>query len=501
VVAVLSEGLAKPKLTDQVGGVSSGGSYPDNSVCSWWIEVPGAKSITLTFSQFDFEESYDFVYVLTGSPEDDTSQKIAELTGSKVPQPITVEGSSLFILLRSDGSSHASGFQGVYRSDNAPAGAAPVISPVSNVCSPWNTKEYISPACKFCVLATVSSVCGQRCLKDQLHIMPVARLTLPPPSMCVRDLGHMLGVEQMGRFERALGQNQPLGLVFGELSTSHPELMTDLYMPTRSGTSLFGKRIYLGIDTGYALFPCDPALHARVWAISTSADQEQWRRCEGSAWVDAVTGQARSAIDHKESAVLPVFVGDWFAQCVVPLGTTQPMANGRMVFGPEITPEAVACWLARFFGPQVATTTMKPPGVIELSPMREFVHLTSDLVVRSGQRLTLIGHGNTLRVGNMQVRVEAGEELVLDRVTIAESAHSPGIVSEGSVNVINSIVRDCTAVMSSIDVDGLHSRGGGFYIANGSTLTLADSELVRNSAEEGGGIFCDGRIECADLAR
>jgi hypothetical protein len=42
VVAPLGEGLAKPKLQDQAGLVSSGGPYPDNGFCSWWIEVPAA---------------------------------------------------------------------------------------------------------------------------------------------------------------------------------------------------------------------------------------------------------------------------------------------------------------------------------------------------------------------------------------------------------------------------------------------------------------------------
>ncbi|MCK9613470.1 MAG: N-acetylmuramoyl-L-alanine amidase [Bacteroidales bacterium] len=85
----------------------SSGNYGDDERLFWLIQPPGALSVTLTFSQFNVEADYDFLYVYDGPNE------FAPLIGrynTISPTTISSTGGSLFIEFRSDCATTASGW-------------------------------------------------------------------------------------------------------------------------------------------------------------------------------------------------------------------------------------------------------------------------------------------------------------------------------------------------------------------------------------------------------
>lgn len=78
------------------GGLS--GNYHDNSNSVITIAPPGASTITLQFTQFDFEQNYDFLYVYDGP--NITSPLIGQYTGSTLPNGGTILSTGGSITLR-----------------------------------------------------------------------------------------------------------------------------------------------------------------------------------------------------------------------------------------------------------------------------------------------------------------------------------------------------------------------------------------------------------------
>jgi hypothetical protein len=238
--------------------------------------------------------------------------------------------------------------------------------------------------------------------------------------------------------------------------------VADLFTP-ETGDGFFGQQVFVGLDTSYRIYACDPADHPQLWAVSGSTDREHWKRCEGLLWLDFRNSQARSRLASEDGAAVPLVVYDNLGQCATVLRTPPPSSAGTLRFGPETAPETVACWLMRFFGPQAATGGSRTPRIISLPGELPPVRLIADLVVRPGQTVPLIGGGNTLVVGKHQLRVQRGATLDLQRVTIAESAFASALVVAGGVFMTNCTVRDCVAQANSLSATGLESRGGGMY--------------------------------------
>ncbi len=97
-------------LTAESGTISDGSgdlSYLDNMTCSWTIAPKNAKSIALTFNSFSLEKDYDFLYVYNGA---DLQNPIAELTGSSIPEDITINGQEVVIVMETDQYLAADGF-------------------------------------------------------------------------------------------------------------------------------------------------------------------------------------------------------------------------------------------------------------------------------------------------------------------------------------------------------------------------------------------------------
>ena len=164
-----------------------------------------------------------------------------------------------------------------------------------------------------------------------------------------------------------------------------------------------------------------------------------------------------------------------------------------MVFGSDAPSALVSCWLSRFWGPQ-AEKDVSALVQVELATGGAPVALLSDLVVKSGQRVVLIGNGITLKLGERQVRVQPGATLDLQQITIADSIGSPALFVQGKLTASRSILRKCSTAMNALSKNGLESCGGAVYLMGGEA-NLIDTQVVENSAmfgtiaSEGGGIF------------
>ena len=91
---------------------SGSGNYSDNLNCPFLIQPAGATSITLTWTSFNIESQYDFVYVHDGPSS--AAPLIGTYTGTSLPPVITSTGGSLWILFTSDGSYNYSGWSASY---------------------------------------------------------------------------------------------------------------------------------------------------------------------------------------------------------------------------------------------------------------------------------------------------------------------------------------------------------------------------------------------------
>lgn len=95
-------------ISEPVGTISDGSNtyqYQNNTFCNWVIQPEDAESITVTFTEFDIEPINDYVKIVNSS-----NQTIANLSGSDIPDPITIPGNKITITFRSNPNTRAGGF-------------------------------------------------------------------------------------------------------------------------------------------------------------------------------------------------------------------------------------------------------------------------------------------------------------------------------------------------------------------------------------------------------
>jgi hypothetical protein len=117
---------------------SGSGNYQNNANCAWLIQPPGAARINLSFTEFNVELNWDFVYIHAGA--DANAPLIATLTGdltANLPLNYVINGGSAFIRFTSDGSVTAPGFTVNYTSSDVPCPTITVSvdPPSASVCA------------------------------------------------------------------------------------------------------------------------------------------------------------------------------------------------------------------------------------------------------------------------------------------------------------------------------------------------------------------------------
>lgn len=73
-----------------------------------------ANGVTMTFTQFDTEEGVDILKVYDAN----NNQLITELSGSEIPEPISMASGQIFLVFQSDGAMNHGGFTVEYEADN-----------------------------------------------------------------------------------------------------------------------------------------------------------------------------------------------------------------------------------------------------------------------------------------------------------------------------------------------------------------------------------------------
>ncbi|CAH1233054.1 CHRNA7 [Branchiostoma lanceolatum] len=114
--ATLSQSCGRARLNGTGGTFASPNhpnNYPEDQQCVYVIEVTLPKVVSLTFTAFDVEEDYDFVYVFDGDTTDKRFQ-IEQYTGNTIPSPVMSTGSLLTVQLISDSVETYTGFQATY---------------------------------------------------------------------------------------------------------------------------------------------------------------------------------------------------------------------------------------------------------------------------------------------------------------------------------------------------------------------------------------------------
>lgn len=160
-------------LTASSGTISDGsgtGNYSNNANCKWVIAPPGATQISLNFTSFNVENTYDYVYIYNGI--DDTSTPIYTFTGNTIPPTIISSPGvgALCIKFTSDVSNNNSGWTVNYNSSvTTPAcsGGTILTSPTGTVSDGSGTNFYtnnqlcywyIAPPCATSVTYSFSQI-------------------------------------------------------------------------------------------------------------------------------------------------------------------------------------------------------------------------------------------------------------------------------------------------------------------------------------------------------
>merc|ERR1712054_413866 len=107
--AVLSSGQCSGSLNVPVGSAPTSfgvSSYVNSANCIWNLQA--SSQVSLTFSSFNTESGYDFVYVFDGAST--SSALMGTFSGSTIPSAVRSSGASMTVQFSSDGSVTAQGF-------------------------------------------------------------------------------------------------------------------------------------------------------------------------------------------------------------------------------------------------------------------------------------------------------------------------------------------------------------------------------------------------------
>ncbi|MFT6254339.1 MAG: MSHA biogenesis protein MshQ [Granulosicoccus sp.] len=95
----------------------SGGSasnYSNNENCSFLIQPVDQRDITLSFTAFNYESSFDYIYVYDGT--DTSAPLLGSFTGTIIPSDLTATSGAMYIVHSTDFSVRRSGFSASWES-------------------------------------------------------------------------------------------------------------------------------------------------------------------------------------------------------------------------------------------------------------------------------------------------------------------------------------------------------------------------------------------------
>jgi PKD repeat protein/N-acetyl-anhydromuramyl-L-alanine amidase AmpD len=138
--AITTETTASGSYYDSGG---AGNDYSDDERLLTLIAPTGATTVTLTFTAFDTELNWDYLYIYDGSTTDDPL--IGTYTGTNSPGTVSATGGSILCEFRSDCSTLSSGWEATWIS-NANPQPIDSIPPVTTISTPasWVTTDFLA---------------------------------------------------------------------------------------------------------------------------------------------------------------------------------------------------------------------------------------------------------------------------------------------------------------------------------------------------------------------
>ncbi|XP_033985229.1 ovochymase-2 [Trematomus bernacchii] len=133
--------------------------YQAQSVCTWRITIPAAKSIHIGFTHFELQAAnmlgncVDYVEVFNG----ETMVSLGRFCGFAPPSTLTIPGGSVVIRFLSNGADHQKGFRGYWTND---VGVIPTLPPTPP--NPWDN-----------IIITWPVECGNPAVKPKSAAMRV----------------------------------------------------------------------------------------------------------------------------------------------------------------------------------------------------------------------------------------------------------------------------------------------------------------------------------------
>ena len=120
----------------------STGNYADDERKLTLIAPPGATSVSLTFSAFNIELNWDYMFIYDGSTT--SAPLIGVYTGTVSPGTVTSTAGSMLIEFRSDCNTVQSGWAANYTSNATPPPSPDIIAPTTSINTPssWVTQNF-----------------------------------------------------------------------------------------------------------------------------------------------------------------------------------------------------------------------------------------------------------------------------------------------------------------------------------------------------------------------
>ncbi len=107
------------------------GNYSDDERTFFLIQPTGATNVTVTFSEFDLENNWDFMFIYDGATP--SSPLIGKYTGTTNPGTLSATGGSILIEFRSDCATTNPGWKMTWNSNSTGGGSSDVTPPTTIV--------------------------------------------------------------------------------------------------------------------------------------------------------------------------------------------------------------------------------------------------------------------------------------------------------------------------------------------------------------------------------
>lgn len=120
------------------------GNYSNQERAGWQIAPTNAQSVTLTFTAFDTEAGYDYLYIYDGA--DANGQFLGRFDGNAIPGPFTAQSGTFFLEFRSDCATTRPGWSANWTCSTVAPGCAPPSGLAVSGLNPFGATLNWSPA-------------------------------------------------------------------------------------------------------------------------------------------------------------------------------------------------------------------------------------------------------------------------------------------------------------------------------------------------------------------